>query len=102
MSDAINEAQVRHVAKLSRLKLTDEQISIYTRQLGNILGYIEKLSELDTEGVEPTAHVAPLRSVLRDDVARPGMGVEKVLQNAPDADEDFFRVPRVLEDSSGA
>jgi aspartyl-tRNA(Asn)/glutamyl-tRNA(Gln) amidotransferase subunit C len=102
MSEEINEAQVRHVAKLSRLKLTDEQAALYTRQLGSILDYIKKLNELDTAGVEPTAHAAPLRSVLREDVARPGMGVDKVLQNAPDSDGEFFKVPRVLEDSSDA
>jgi len=102
MSNEINEAQVRHVAKLSRLKLTDEQVSLYTRQMGNILDYVKKLSELDTEGVEPTAHVAPLRGVFREDKARPGIGADKVLQNAPDSDGEFFKVPRVLEDSSGA
>jgi aspartyl-tRNA(Asn)/glutamyl-tRNA(Gln) amidotransferase subunit C len=102
MSEEINEAQVRHVAKLSRLKLSDDQVTLYTRQLGSILEYIKKLNELDTENVEPTAHAAPLRSVLRDDIARPGMGVDKVLQNAPDSDGEYFKVPRVLEDSSDA
>ncbi|NLE29511.1 MAG: Asp-tRNA(Asn)/Glu-tRNA(Gln) amidotransferase subunit GatC [Phycisphaerae bacterium] len=102
MSNEISEAQVRHVAKLSRLKLTDEQINLYTRQLGAILEYIKKLNELDTTGVEPMAHVAPLRNVLRDDIAGTGMGIDKVLQNAPDSDPPFFKVPRVLEDSSGA
>lgn len=102
MSNEISETQVRHVAKLSRLKLTDEQIGMYTRQLGAILEYIKKLNELDTTGVEPMAHVAPLQGVLREDIARPGMGNDKVLQNAPDTDGPFFKVPRVLEDSSGA
>ena len=101
MPQSLDESQVRNVAKLARLKLDDDQIKTYTRQLSSILGYIEKLSELNTDNVEPMAHVAPLRNVLREDVARPGMGVKRVLQNAPDADENFFLVPKVLEDSSG-
>jgi len=100
MSDGINQQQVRHVAKLSRLKLNDDQIATFTRQLGSILEYVHKLSELDTANVEPTAHAAPLRNIFREDKAAPGLGSEKVLQNAPDTDGPFFKVPRVLEDSS--
>jgi aspartyl-tRNA(Asn)/glutamyl-tRNA(Gln) amidotransferase subunit C len=98
MTQAITEDQIRHVAKLSRLKLTDEQIHQFTRQMGGILEYVTKLNELDTTNVEPTAHVASLRNVLREDKAVPGMGIEKVLQNAPDRDGPFFKVPRVIED----
>ena len=98
MTTTITEDQVRHVAKLSRLKLNDEQIRQFTRQMGGILEYVTKLNELDTSNVEPTAHVASLRNVFREDKAVPGMGVEKVLQNAPDRDGPFFKVPRVIED----
>lgn len=98
MTQALTEEQVRHVAKLSRLKLSDEQIHQFTRQMGAILEYVEKLNELDTANVEPTAHVASLRNVFREDKAVPGMGLEKVLQNAPDRDGPFFKVPRVIED----
>ncbi len=98
MTQAITEEQVRHVAKLSRLKLTDEQVHQFTRQMGDILEYVKKLNELDTTNVEPTAHAASLRNVFREDKAVPGMGIEKVLQNAPDRDGSFFKVPRVIED----
>jgi aspartyl-tRNA(Asn)/glutamyl-tRNA(Gln) amidotransferase subunit C len=96
----ISEAEVRHAAKLSRLNLSDEQIRIYTGQLEAVLEYVKKLDELDTKGIEPTAHAVPLQNVFRKDEARPGIGVEKVLQNAPDAEMPFFKVPKVLEDSS--
>ncbi|MFA5865261.1 MAG: Asp-tRNA(Asn)/Glu-tRNA(Gln) amidotransferase subunit GatC [Phycisphaerae bacterium] len=98
MTDAITEQEVRHVAKLSRLKLTDEQVRQFTRQMSDILAYVKKLNELDTANVKPTAHAAPLRNVFREDKAAAGMGVEKVLQNAPDRDGPFFKVPRVLAD----
>jgi len=98
MSNLISEEQVRHVAKLSRLKLTDDQVGQFTRQLSAVLDYVKKLDELDTSNVEPTAHAVPLKNVLREDRAVPGMGVEKVLQNAPDRDGPFFKVPKVLEE----
>jgi len=98
MSQVITEQQVRHVAKLSRLKLTDPQIQQFTKQLSSILDYVTKLGELDTTNVEPTAHAAPLKNVLREDRSVPGMGVENVLLNAPDHDGPFFKVPKVLEE----
>jgi len=98
MSNLISEEQVRHVAKLSRLKLTDDQVGQFTRQLSAVLDYVKKLDELDTSNVEPTAHAVPLKNVLREDRAVPGMGVEKVLQTAPDRDGPFFKVPKVLEE----
>jgi len=66
--------------------------------LSAVLDYVKKLNELDTTGVEPTAHAVPLRNVLREDKNRPGMGVQTVLRNAPDRDGPFFKVPRVIED----
>ena len=100
MKQVITEQQVRHVAKLARLNLSDNEIQIFTRQLGDILEYVEKLNELDTENVEPTAHAAPLRNVFREDIAREGMGIEAVLKNAPARDGNFFTIPKVLGDSS--
>ena len=98
MTTAITQDQVRHVAKLSRLKLNERQVQQFTSQLANILSYVEKLNELDTSNVEPTAHAVPIKNILRDDVFVEGIGIEKVLQNAPDRDGPFFKVPRVLED----
>jgi len=100
MSELIDENQVRHVAKLARLKLTDDQIKQYTSQLADILQYVQKLSSLDTENVEPTAHAVPMRNVFRDDKAVDGIGVENVLANAPQRDGSFFAVPKVLDDSA--
>ena len=75
-----------------------------TGQLESILGYIAKLSEVDTTGVEPMAHALPLHNVLREDVVEPSLPLEKVLQNAPETDGPFFKVPKVIggdEDSAG-
>ena len=95
---------VRHVAMLSRLALDDAHLKRLTGQLESILGYIAKLSEVDTTGVEPMAHALPLHNVLREDVVEPSLPLEKVLQNAPETDGPFFKVPKVIggdEDSAG-
>ncbi|HET6249285.1 MAG TPA: Asp-tRNA(Asn)/Glu-tRNA(Gln) amidotransferase subunit GatC [Tepidisphaeraceae bacterium] len=95
---------VRHVAMLSRLALDEEHLKRLTGQLESILGYIAKLSEVNTAGVEPMAHALPLHNVFREDVVEPSLPLEKVLQNAPQADGTFFMVPKVIggdEDSAG-
>ena len=106
MPDPISEADVRHVAKLSRLKLDDERVAHFTEQLGAILGYISKLNELNVDGVEPLAHPLDLTNVLRDDVEQPGIPIDAALNNAPDAARDgdggFFKVPKVLGDGGSA
>lgn len=102
MSEQLTEAQVRHVAKLSRLKLSDEQVHFFAEQLSNVLGYISKLEELDVEGVEPMAHPTAMTNKLRDDVEQPGMATSDALANAPESDDAFFKVPKVLGESSGA
>lgn len=102
MANPITDADVRHVAQLSRLKLSDEQIAEYTQQLGRVLGYIDKLSELDVEGVKPMAHALDMSNVLREDVPVEGMPVDKALATAPAADPPFFKVPKVLGEGSGA
>lgn len=96
--------QVRHVAKLARLSISDQQVAKFSTQLTSILSYVAKLSEVDVEGVEPLAHPIPLHNVLREDVAKPSLEVDLVLANAPSKDEPFFRVPKVIggdEDSAG-
>jgi aspartyl-tRNA(Asn)/glutamyl-tRNA(Gln) amidotransferase subunit C len=95
---------VRHVARLSRLALGEDKLQKFTGQLEAILEYVAKINEVDLGGVEPMAHALPLRNVLRDDVAEPGLPVEQVLQNAPERDGPFFKVPKILggdEDSAG-
>ena len=98
----IDEAQVRKVAKLSRLALTEAEVQEFTGQLSAILGYVEKMNELDTEGIEPLAHCLPVSNVFRDDCVTESLGTEKALANAPQRDGDFFKVPKILDDSSGA
>ena len=94
----ISRDEVQHVARLARLHLTDEEAERMREQLDAILAYIDKLRELDVEGVEPTSHVVPLVDVLRDDENTPCLPQEAALANAPDRAGEFFRVPRILED----
>jgi aspartyl-tRNA(Asn)/glutamyl-tRNA(Gln) amidotransferase subunit C len=96
--------QVRHVAKLARLALSEEELQRLTPQLESILEYVAKISEVDVSGVEPMAHALPLANVLREDQVEAPLPIEKVLQNAPETDGRFFKVPKVLggdEDSAG-
>ena len=101
MKDIIDEKQVRTVAKLSRLDLTDAEVEIFSRQLSAILEYVKKLNELDTTDVEPLAHCLPISNIFREDKAKESLGVEKTLVNAPQRDGEFFKVPKILDDSSG-
>ena len=89
----IEREQVLHVARLSRLKLDDEEVSRLETELSSILDHVDRLAEIDIEGVEPTSHVVPLENVLRDDVPRPSLDREVALQQAPDPVEGAFRVP---------
>ncbi len=93
----LDERQVRHVAELARLKLTDDEAASYTRQLSDIMAYVEKLSELDTGDTPPTAHPLPVQNVYRADVVEASIEPGPVMDNAPDHLETFFRVPKVLE-----
>jgi aspartyl-tRNA(Asn)/glutamyl-tRNA(Gln) amidotransferase subunit C len=95
---------VRHVAKLARLSLDDARLAKLTGELESILGYIDKLAEVDTSNVEPMAHALPVHNVFREDVPQPGLPLDKVLGNAPESDGPFFKVPKVIggdEDSAG-
>ncbi|HDY65494.1 MAG TPA: Asp-tRNA(Asn)/Glu-tRNA(Gln) amidotransferase subunit GatC [Phycisphaerae bacterium] len=100
MSDEIDVDMVRHIGKLSRIELTDEEVPKFARQLGDVLGHFGKLRELDTEGVEPMAHAVELNNVLGDDVPGESLSPEEALANAPQRDGDFFKVPKVIGDSS--
>ena len=94
----ISRQDVEHVARLSRLALSEAEIERMREQLGGILAYIDTLRSLDTAGVEPTAHAVPLVNVMRDDEIRPTLAQEDALANAPDRSDAFFRVPRIIED----
>ena len=100
MARTIDESLVRHIGKLSRIELSDEEVRTFRRQLADILEYFGKLQQLDTEGVEPMAHAAELQNVLADDTPAEGLTPQQALANAPRRDGDFFQVPKVIGDSS--
>ena len=89
----IDRDQVLHVARLARLRLTDDEVERMTGELSQILEHVEKMDELDLEGVEPTSHVVELQNVLREDVPRECLPHERALEPAPDVAEGGFRVP---------
>jgi aspartyl-tRNA(Asn)/glutamyl-tRNA(Gln) amidotransferase subunit C len=95
-SQKITEADVRHVAKLARLDVTDEEVQLFAGQLAAVLEHAEDVEALDTAGVPPTAHPLPLVNVLRDDVPRDSLDRDEVLAMAPAAEDNRFRVPRIL------
>ncbi len=94
---SVTEKEVRHVAKLARLALSDAEIDKMVPELNNILGWVEQLGEVNTDGVEPLTAVIDLKLRLRDDVVTDGDVRDKVLLNAPDAQHGFFAVPKVIE-----
>jgi len=94
---AITRDDVAKVAKLSRLALTEQELQIYTEQLGHILQYIEKLNALDTTAVEPMITAVAGGNVFRADEVNPGLKREDALAAAPDQDEEFFKTPPVIE-----
>jgi len=88
---------VAHIANLARIDLSEAEVATFQSQLDKILAYVEKLTELDVSGIEPTAHASPVFDVMREDVACPGFGVDKALMNAPRRVGDQFGVPKVIE-----
>lgn len=102
MTQKLTDDQVRHVAKLSRLKLDDQQIHYFAEQLSAVLGYIGKLNELNVDGIEPMAHPTDMTNKFRTDEPVAGMPTDQALANAPAADPPFFKVPKVLGDAGSA
>ena len=93
----LSPAEVDHIALLSRLELSDSERERAATELTQILSYFEKLNELNTENIEPTAQVFPTTNVLREDVVHPSLSPTEALQNAPEAAAGMFQVPRVVE-----
>ena len=91
--------EVRHVAELVKLELTEEEIELFAGQLSAVLDYAAQIQEVDTSQVSPTATVLPLRSVMRDDEVEPSLPVDRALANAPDQEDGYFKVHAVLEGS---
>jgi aspartyl-tRNA(Asn)/glutamyl-tRNA(Gln) amidotransferase subunit C len=97
----VDEEVVRHIARLARIELREGELGRLARELATIVGYFDKLGELDTEGVEPLLHAVEEQNVLRPDEAGDSLGVEAALANAPRQDGSFFCVPRVIAEPPG-
>jgi aspartyl-tRNA(Asn)/glutamyl-tRNA(Gln) amidotransferase subunit C len=96
----IKPEEVREIAALARLHMTDDEIARMTTDLDAILGYVDQLRELDTGSVEPMTHAVPFDCPMRADVVEPSLTVEQELANAPRRQDGFFQVPRIIEEQS--
>jgi aspartyl-tRNA(Asn)/glutamyl-tRNA(Gln) amidotransferase subunit C len=97
---AISRAEVAHLARLSRLAVTDEELDMFAGQLDVILQAVARVGEVAAADIPPTSHSVPLTNVLRDDVEQPCLTRDEALSGAPDAADDRFRVPRILEEEA--
>ena len=93
----ITRNTVDYVANLARLNLSDEEKDKMMVDLDKILVYVDKLNELDTSGVEPTAHILPIKNVFRDDVTQPSFDRELILANAQEQEDGCFKVPKIVD-----
>jgi len=89
--------EVKHIARLARVGLSDDDIALFQVQLSEILDYFQRLREVDTEKLPPTAHTLAMHNVMRDDEPLPSCDKEEVLANAPQREDDLFRVRAILE-----
>ncbi|MFH1672222.1 MAG: Asp-tRNA(Asn)/Glu-tRNA(Gln) amidotransferase subunit GatC [Pseudomonadota bacterium] len=92
----ITKEEIAHVAKLARLSLDEDSIALFTKQVGDILAYMDKLNRLNTEGVSPTSHAISIANAFREDQVRPSISNESALSNAPAKEDAMFVVPKVL------
>ena len=90
---------VEHVAKLARMSLSEEEKTMFTEQLGNILEYINELNELDTENVEPMAHPVPASNIMREDKVSQEFTTDDMLSNAPQEEDGYYRVPKITDEA---
>lgn len=93
---AVTKKDVEYIATLARLKFNDAELENFTHQLNDILKYVEKLNELNTDNVEPLSHPVENANVFRSDELKPSISPEEALKNAPDRTEEFFKVPKVI------
>jgi aspartyl-tRNA(Asn)/glutamyl-tRNA(Gln) amidotransferase subunit C len=93
----LEREQVLHIAKLARVELSDAEVELYSEQLSEILGHFDVLNRVNTDGVEPTAHTLPIQNVMADDVSRPSLPRDEVLELAPMTEDGYLRVRAVLE-----
>ncbi|MCD7738870.1 MAG: Asp-tRNA(Asn)/Glu-tRNA(Gln) amidotransferase subunit GatC [Lachnospiraceae bacterium] len=97
MANMISDETIEYVSILAKLDLSEEQKEAAKKDMGRMLDYIDKLNELDTEGVEPMSHVFPVQNVFREDVVTNGDDSERLLSNAPEEQDNMFVVPRTFE-----
>lgn len=93
----ITKDDVKHIARLSRLYVTDEEMETFSNQLSSIIEYVEQLNSLNTSDIEPTSHIIPLKNVMRSDIIEPSLPAKNALKNAPNAVGAFYRVPKIIE-----
>lgn len=94
---AITKKDVEHVAILARFALSEQETELYASQIAKILAHVEKLGELDTKGIEPTAYAISPKTIFRKDEARPSLPQDEILSNAPEKAKGCFKVPRIIE-----
>lgn len=94
----ISAEEIKKIALLSRLNVEDEDIESVGKQLNDILAYMDLLNQVDVTDVQPMAHAVTMRNVMRDDVPQPSLSNEKALQNAPEPENGYFKVPKVIQD----
>ncbi|AZO96248.1 Asp-tRNA(Asn)/Glu-tRNA(Gln) amidotransferase subunit GatC [Halocella sp. SP3-1] len=94
----ISKKDVEYIANLANLEVDEADKDVFAKQLGDILEYVEKLNELDTDGVVPTAYTVPMKNVFREDKAEPSIKRDKALANAPDKKDGQFRVPPIISE----
>ena len=97
---AITIKDVEHIAKLAKLEFTDAEKEKFTHQMNQILEYMDQLNSLDMSNVEPLSHVIELSNVFRADEVKPGVSTEDALKNAPEKNDQFFKVPKVISEKS--
>jgi len=95
---AVTKKDVEKIAELAKLKFSEQELESFTHQMNEILNYMEKLNELDTENVEPLSHPVEQTNVFREDELKPSLTTEEALKNAPAKDERYFKVPKVIGD----
>lgn len=93
----ISREEVKHIAKLARLEFSEQEIDRFTEQLSTILDYVSKLNELETGNIKPTSHVIDLKNCFKEDEVKGSLPVDASLRNAPQRENNFFKVPKIIE-----
>lgn len=97
MSNILNKNDVFYIANLAKLNIEEDNVEKFTKEFNNIIDYINKLSEVNTDNIEPTSHVLEMFNVLREDIVTSSLDEEEVFKNAPNKEKDHFKVPRIVE-----